>query len=141
MAFRNIREVKQARSFTATVYRIYTTNPEIEKKCPGILYIGSTKMSLKDRFSRHLTYTRNRFEKGHGIHQFMAREGIEHFAIESLEELDGCVSRDQMLEMEEEIRQILKPVFNMTSSAKNIYFDHSSPFLAALVNKGLTCTC
>lgn len=131
--YRNIREVKPPKPFKAIIYHIYAIRPEVENKYPGrMLYIGSTKLSLKQRFAKHLTYTRKKFEKRYGIHQFMAEEGINNFAIGPLEELDGCLSQDQMREMEEELIQIYKPVFNINSSSVSANMGES-PFLKQLL--------
>jgi predicted GIY-YIG superfamily endonuclease len=145
LPFRNIRKSKPAKPFTATIYYIYTTNPEVQAKYPGrILYIGSTWTPLKVRFSKHLTYTRNKFEKGSGIHKFMAQEGLENFDIAPLEILENCYSREQMMEMEEELRQVFKPVFNMSTSSASVLSQDpfELPFVQTILSYlGVKCTC
>ena len=71
----------------------------------------------------------------------MAQEGINHFAIAPLEELDNCLSREQMLEMEEELIQLYKPVYLILGYLlrQNIL---ESPYLKALLSlKNVKCTC
>lgn len=68
---------------------------KITNKINGHCYIGQTIMSLKERFQRHCSHSRDQHPKG--LHAAMKKYGIDNFIIE---QIDTAESFEELNELE-----------------------------------------
>jgi hypothetical protein len=75
------------------------------------LYVGSTTQSLKQRFTKHISRTKNEKYKNIKLHKIMNEIGIDKFKIELLEETE-FINKEEQLKLENKYIKELKPVLN-----------------------------
>ena len=71
---------------------------KITNSCDDMVYIGSTRLKLRDRFNCH----KNEAKKGNKkIHKYMREKGIENFKIEIIKEI--IVPKSKIAKIQEQI--------------------------------------
>ena len=114
----------------ACVYKIYN------KLNPEEFYIGSTIQSLTARFQHHKRSDMKRYTS---LYKVMLEKGFDNFEIELVCCYENCESRTELIKLEQEVIDELKPTINKcraySSKEYNIKYNRERNYHYRIDNK------